>query len=201
MSGMQDNVEKPGSKIPNHTVIACGNAAGNCISPFLIFQGSKVIPDWKDSNTMMEEDTGYASTSSGSMTSVIFMKWLKEHFLMRVDRGHPILVLHNGYSCYVTPSVVKAAEEEGVTLFVLPPPVSRARLPPSDLDFVNPFMKVYDGIVFGFLNDKDATVTEGDISAIVNTAYSAGLGSSDLTKAFEAFGIYPFNPKRYLISY
>ncbi len=58
------------------TVVGCGNAVGNSIPPFVIFKGVRRTDSWKDT---MPAGSIFEMSVKGSMTSVLFCKWLA-HF-------------------------------------------------------------------------------------------------------------------------
>lgn len=60
----------------NVTVVGCGNAVGNFIPPMVIFKGVRCDDSWKDS---MPTSSVVEMAPKGSMTSMLFCKWLK-HF-------------------------------------------------------------------------------------------------------------------------
>lgn len=58
----------------NVTVVGCGNGIGNCIPPMVIFKGVRKDDEWKDS---MPLGSAVEMAPKGSMTSVLFCKWLQ----------------------------------------------------------------------------------------------------------------------------
>ncbi|KAG5880331.1 hypothetical protein JTB14_017934 [Gonioctena quinquepunctata] len=63
----------------NTTVLACGNAKGEKLPPFIIFRGKNVWQSW-----IPEEDypgTMYTAQHKGWMGGGLFFKWFKESFL------------------------------------------------------------------------------------------------------------------------
>lgn len=68
-----------GSGKKNTTVLACGNAHGNKLPPFIIFKGKYVWQSW-----IPDDDypgTVYTAQKKGWMEGELFHKWFKESFL------------------------------------------------------------------------------------------------------------------------
>lgn len=60
----------------NVTVVGCGNGVGFAVPPFVIFKGKRRDESWRDT---MPAGSVFEMSPKGSMTSVLFSKWLK-HF-------------------------------------------------------------------------------------------------------------------------
>ncbi len=58
------------------TVVGCGNAIGNVVAPMVIFKGVRKNPDWAND---LPPGSIIEMSPKGSMTSILFTKWL-HHF-------------------------------------------------------------------------------------------------------------------------
>ena len=64
----------------------------------------------------------YGLSESGWIDGELFDLWFRRHFLSHTPLLRPLLLLLDGHSSHYTPSVInKAAEEEGINIFCLPP--------------------------------------------------------------------------------
>lgn len=77
------------------TVLACGNAAGYCIPPMVIFNCKSLKPEM-----MIGEvpSTFYGLSESGWMDTELVKEWLKNHFLLYVPPARPLLLLLDSHT-------------------------------------------------------------------------------------------------------
>ena len=100
------------------TCIGASNAIGNSVPPFLIFKGKRQN-DIKQGAT---PGCGFALSEKGWSNSVLFQKYIQEHFLKYVQRPPDkyILILFDGSSTHMNIGLIEWAKQH-IILFVQPP--------------------------------------------------------------------------------
>ena len=107
------------------TVLACVNATGDCIPPFVIFNRKM-----KTKLAVGEvPNTYYGYSKNGWMDMELFHDWFVNHFLCYAPSERPLLLLLDGCSSHFCPDMVKLAASEQVVLFVLPPHTTQVSQP------------------------------------------------------------------------
>ncbi|XP_038074804.1 jerky protein homolog-like [Patiria miniata] len=178
---------------PIHTIIACGNAMGNRLTPYIIFKGARVRQEWTEGTL---SGTGYNATKTGWSNSATFLQWFKGHFLPQVGSVRPLLLLYDGHSTHISVQIIEEARLEGVHLFVTPPHTSHI-LQPLDVGCFAPFKATYNRAVHNWLHKYKNTgciLVEEDIASLACKAYMMGISSDSLVSSFRCTGICPFNP-------
>jgi len=75
------------------TVIACVNASGQSIPPFVIFDAKELNMEWRNDEVVR---TSYGLSSNGWVDSELFRGWLSDHFLAHAVVARPLLLLLDG---------------------------------------------------------------------------------------------------------
>lgn len=125
------------------TLIGCVNAVGNSVPPFFVFKGKRMNSDLMDGAS-----TGARGemSESGWSNLEIFETYLKEHFLpfarAGTDTSQPVLLIFDGHSSHVSPTLIKWAQSQNLIFFVLPAHTSHI-LQPLDVSIFGPFKSFY----------------------------------------------------------
>ena len=98
------------------TLIGCWSAAGVRVPPFYVFPGKRWKDDLLDSSTPGSAGT---MSESGWSNSVVFINYLKKHFLLHVSTAHPLLVLFDSNKSQV--NLADWVRKHNIIFFVLPP--------------------------------------------------------------------------------
>ena len=95
--------------------------------------------------------TGHTMSDSGWSNNGVFLKFLKEHFLPRVQRspGEKVLVLFDGHKSHICPEVRAWAAANDVILFLLPPHTSH-KLQPLNVSCYSPLKSKYKKVQIHF---------------------------------------------------
>ena len=72
------------------TVVACVNASGQCIPPFVIFDAKRLNMQWRKGEVI---GTAYGLSQKGWVDSELFRGWLSEYFLVHAVGARPLLLL------------------------------------------------------------------------------------------------------------
>ena len=100
------------------TVLACCNAAGYTIPPFVIFDRKALKPELTIGEV---PGTMYGLSNSGWVDSELFHLWFEHHFLVYAPSARPLLLIMDGHSSHYNPDTIHMAAEKGVVLFCLSP--------------------------------------------------------------------------------
>ena len=100
------------------TVIACMNANGQCIPPFVIFDVKRLNMQWRKGEVV---GTAYGLSQKGWVDPELFRGWLSDHFLVHAVGARPLLLLLDGHSSHYQPELITHAREFGIIIFCLPP--------------------------------------------------------------------------------
>ena len=103
----------------NTSVLACVNAAGEKLPPFVIFKGKNLWDSWisKEGNW---PNTVYSAQKNGWMTAELFERWFTKSFVPNVGSERPALLIFDGHNSHVTPELTTAAQKNLITIFKLP---------------------------------------------------------------------------------
>lgn len=192
-------VDRFGGKNPSHvtgnnreqiTVLACGNASGSCIPPFVIFRRKKLNPDVTKYEV---PGTMYGLSSSGWMDQELFSDWFSHHFLAYAPSARPLLLLMDGHSTHYCPRMIARAAEEKVLLFTLPPNTTHL-CQPLDKSGFSPLKVKWKEVCHRFLTrNPGKVITLYSFSELFSEAWQASMGMKTISNGFKVTGIYPFN--------
>ena len=177
------------------TILACGNAAGYCIPPMVIFDRKSLNSDWAIGEV---PGTFYGLSDSGWMDAELFEEWFKNHFLRHAPPARPLLLLLDGHSSHFQPELVQAAATEGVIIFCLPPHTTHL-LQPLDNCAFGSLKRHWGEECHRFCsNNPGKVVNRYNFSSIFNAAWLKGMSMGNIIASFRAAGIYPLNRKAVL---
>ncbi|XP_053372904.1 uncharacterized protein LOC123565518 [Mercenaria mercenaria] len=176
------------------TLIGCVNAIGNYVPPFFVFKGKRFNPD------LMESTSSGARgemSESGWSNGDIFKKYLTEHFLpyarAGADTSQPILIIFDGHSSHISPSLIKWARSQNIILFVLPAHTSHI-LQPLDVSLFGPFKSFYYSGCASFMQENvGKTITRFDMARLACKAYLKSMSPLNIQAGFRKTGIYPLS--------
>ncbi|XP_061753696.1 uncharacterized protein LOC133551224 isoform X1 [Nerophis ophidion] len=175
------------------SVLACFNAAGKDIPPFIVF--SKAYPGGVCYKTQGPPHALYGWSESGCVTSDLFKKWFLRHFLAYAPKERPLLLIFDGHKSPVNLEVVETARKEDVLLLCLPPHCSH-NLQPLDAGLCS-LVKQRFSALLGDSNAANSTlfaVTKKDFSGVFKDAYRVAEddeGVKIVKESFKKCGIYP----------
>ena len=175
------------------TVVCCMSSAGTFIPPCVIFPRKRWKPELGDSGPA---GTLNLCQENGWMTGELFLAWLK-HFVTYVvpNPDNKVLLLMDGHSSHKSYEVVKYARENGVVLMCFPPHCTH-RLQPLDVVFYGPLKTYFNQETTKWLkNHPGRTVTQFQISALLNAAYGKAATAGIATNGFLKTGLVPLNPE------
>ncbi|XP_067930748.1 uncharacterized protein [Watersipora subatra] len=98
--------------------MACVNANGDKMPPFVIFKGKDLWDNWIPKSGDWPNKS-YAASANGWMTSELFLNWFTKSFVPHVKGETPCLLIFDGHGSHVTVHLIKAAQMNGITIIKL----------------------------------------------------------------------------------
>ena len=181
---------------PRSTMVTCigaCNALGTALPPYLIHKGKRLTNDLKEGCC---PGTGFNISASGWSNSVIFQRFLEDHFLKYCQRrpGKHLLVLYDRSTTHINAELVEWALKENIILFVLPPHASHY-LQPLDVGCFKPLKSAYDNLAHRFLKQHPGqNINRYSMTSLICQSYTTALTPSNVQRSFKKTGIWPFNP-------
>lgn len=172
----------------NVTVLACMNAAGQYIPPFVLFKGVRKRDDFL---LGMPPGTEVTMTEKGWVTEEAFKLWL-QHFNRYRTPGKVVLIL-DGHASHTSYSVVDLCDSFEIELVLLPPHTSHA-LQPLDVSFFKPLKTYYHQQATAWQHSHpNQGITKVAFGALFQRAWNQAATVGNATKGFENTGIFPLN--------
>ena len=173
----------PGNK-KQATVVACVNAIGQAIPPFVIYDAKTLHPMWMKGGA---PGTAYACNPKGCMDTELFKTWLQDHFLKYAVPGRPLLLIVNGHNTHhELPN--EFAKEKGVIMVLLPTHAFQ----PLDTCALR---KQWNNVAHDFITKTPGRVVwKYNFPPLFRKAWEKAITPSNIYAGFSDAGIYPFNP-------
>lgn len=173
----------------NVTVLACMNAAGQYIPPFVLFKGVRKRDDFM---LGMPSGTEIAMTEKGWVTEEAFKLWL-HHFNRYRTQGKVILIL-DGHATHTSFAVVDLCESLEIELVLIPPHTSHA-LQPLDVSFFKPLKAYYNQHATTWQHSHPHKgITKVAFGGLFKEAWNQAATVGNAAKGFQKTGIFPLNP-------
>ncbi|XP_068567903.1 uncharacterized protein [Cebidichthys violaceus] len=173
------------------TVLACLNAAGEDVPPFIIYKGGYPGGPYNKEGV---PDALYGKSPAGYMDSELFRKWFVGHFLKFAAQERPLLLIMDGHQSHLDPELVRAAQREGVILLCLPPHTSHI-LQPLDVSFFGPLKANFSGVTGDLLAVSHSfLVSKKEFSRVLRDSYQRVKDRRLVVAGFRRCGLYPLDP-------
>jgi len=183
------------------SLLACACADGSALPPALIYQGtsrdlqSTWVQDLKEG-----EEAYFASAANGWSSDAMGLAWLKrfdQHTAQKSSR-HRLLIV-DGHSSHVNMAFINAVDKLRIILLVFPPHTTH-QLQPLDVALFSPLSNAYSTEMTRITHGGQGWVsmTKRSFWSVFKVAWDCSFTSKNIEKAFEATGIWPFNPSKRL---
>ena len=171
------------------TVVACVNAIGQAIPPYVIYDAKTLNPGWMQGGV---PGTAYTRSPSGWIDTELFHLWMKDHFLQYAVSRRPLLLILDGHSTHYQPATVQYAKDNGVVMLCLPPHSSHVSQP-LDVSVFSPLKKHWNDAIHKFLSQNPGrVVTKYSFSPLLKEAWDKTMTAKNICSGFRCSGIYPF---------
>lgn len=167
------------------------SASGIALPPVMVFP-RKNFKDFMIKNT--PTGTLGLATPTGWMNCQIFPEVIK-HFVKHTNTTpeNPSILIMDNHESHLSLEALDIAKAAGVHILTLHPHTS-GKLQPLDVGIYGPFKSFYNaGMDAWMLRNPGKPVTIYDIGEIIGTAFLKVMTPVNITKAFKACGIYPFD--------
>ena len=172
------------------TVLACTNAAGYAIPPFVIFNRKSLNPELTKGEV---PGTLYGLSDSGWMKRDLFYYWLLNHFLLYAPPTRPLMLLLDGHSTHYCPEAIALAAEERIVMFALPPNTTHITQP-LDRSCFAPLKVVWREVCHEFcVKNPGRVVTLYEFSYLFSKAWFKALTMENIVAGFRVTGVCPFD--------
>lgn len=175
----------------NVTMIACVSAAGNHVSPMLIFPRKNFKQHML--NGSPPGSIGGANPSGWS-TEELFMQYL-DHFINQTkpSKEQPVILILDNHSSHISINAINKAKESGVYMLTFPPHTSH-KLQPLDRTVFGPYKQFYNKAVSEWmLTNPGKPLSIYEVAQMCGKAYMQAFTLKNITKGFEVSGIFPLN--------
>ena len=175
------------------TVVACINAIGQALPPYVIYDAKSLNPGWMQGGVA---GARYTRSPNGWIDTELFHKWIEEHFLPLAVSSRPLLLILDGHSTHYQPSTVQFAKDNQIIMFCLPPHSTHASQP-LDTAVFNPLKRNWNDAVHAFLSQNPGkVVTKYNFPVLLREAWDKTMTASNVCAGFRSSGIYPFNREK-----
>ena len=177
------------------TLIACINAAGWAIPPFLILAATYHLSSWYQEGDL-PFGWSISTSSNGWTTNELGMKWLDhfdKHTKARTVGTHRLLIL-DGHESHRNTDFDNACMEKNIVPYYMPSHSSHL-LQPLDLGCFAPLKKAYGLEVDGLAKNHIYHMTKVDFIPAFKAAYKKTFTKENILGSFRGAGIVPFDPE------
>ena len=172
------------------TVLACANATGRAVPPFIIYDRKTLNP-----KLTCDEVPGslYGLSPKGWIDRSLFSDWFFDHFLTNIPAARPVLLLMDGHSAHYCPEVIRAAAAEKVVLFTLPPHTTHLTQPLDKGCFAPLKVEWRKRCQEFFAKNPGRVISRYDFNDIFREVWMHGMSIRNIISAFKTTGVYPFS--------
>ena len=173
------------------TAVACVNAAGSAMPPYIIFDAKNLNLDWTEGEI---PGTTYGLSSNGWIDMELFKLWFKKHFLVHAVSARPLLLLMDGHSSHYNPETIRLAKQNNVLLFTLVPHTTH-EMSPLDTAVFSSLKSHWQNVCHDYLQKHPGKViTKYQFSKLFSEAWCKAIIPLSIINGFKYSGVYPLNP-------
>ena len=172
------------------TLVACVNAIGQAIPPYVIYNAKTLNPEWMKDGP---PGTKYARSENGWIDTDLFEHWFNNHFLTHAVSSRPLLQILDGHKTYYQPKVCQEAKKRKVIIFCLPPHSTHVSQP-LDTCVFKPLKTEWNKATHTFQSrNPGVQITKYNFPRLLKEAWENAMLSSNICAGFRNAGIYPLN--------
>lgn len=179
------------------TAIECISANGRSLLPMIIWPATTHRSNW---TTFPTPGWHYACSESGYTDSKISLEWLKCVFdpqtKGQANQKSRVLIC-DGFGTHETLEVLEVCFENNIILCRLPSHISH-KLQPCDVGVFAPLKAAYRDQVERLYRGGANTVGKDHFTSLYSPARERAFTKRNVTAAWTASGLFPFNPDRVL---
>ncbi len=179
------------------TAIKCISAKGRSLLPMIIWPATTHRSNWTAFPT---PGWHYACSESGYTNSKISLEWLKRVFDPQTrDQANkkPRVLICDGFGTHETLEALEFCFENNIILCRLPSHTSH-KLQPCDVGVFAPLKAAYRDEANRMLRGGANTIGKQHFTSLYSPARERAFTERNITAAWAACGLFPFNPERVL---
>lgn len=181
--------KQEGEQSENITVVTSANAIGTVIvPPMVIFKCGYLTTKIRPNH--YPENTSFAVTDSGYMTSELFLQWF-EIFLNNIPPVRPALLILDGHVSHVSVDFVEMAKKNDVHLLVLPPHTTHIWQPLDVGVFKSLKDKFKEQVRLRMRRCRRRGIKKYDFGKVFTPAYYASITAKNIRSGFRRTGLWP----------
>ncbi|CAM4984171.1 unnamed protein product, partial [Rotaria socialis] len=185
--------EKNGGSGKQYTTALIGiSAAGQVISPFIIYSGKTLMNTWSRGGP---DGSRYAVTKKGWIDSCSFEFWLREMFIPATKHlNRPLLLIMDGHNSHIDVNIIQLLKQNRIVCLILPPHCTHG-LQPIDVVLFNNVKTDWSSIVSNYLKSGNETIKNADIPRLMKQLFfeKQTFSTTRIVSSFSRSGIWPFN--------
>ena len=204
LSGRILGASQSGSR-ENISLLACICADNTALTPAIIYQAdSQDLQDtWLAEFDHTSERAAFAASRKGWTSNQLGLAWLHNVFEPETRSkagGRHRLLIADGHSSHLNLQFIEACDRLGIILVILPAH-STHRLQPLDVGIFGPLASAYSREHNNWFSKNEGFTHFGKrhFWPLFRNAWSSAVTSSNISSAFRATGIFPYNPE-YILS-
>ena len=177
------------------SVLGCGNAAGDIMSPMVIVKGKtqRSLMGWKTEEAPL--NTKWAFQSKSYMDQGLGVEWFKNVFLKECGPERPQLLIVDSHCSHEPLELLEMARKENITLLSLPSHCTH-HLQPWDKSMFAPLKNKYNQLCSDFMSEhRSHNITKQTWPGLFARAWESSVTAVHMVSGFVSTGICPFNPK------
>ena len=181
------------------TAIECVSANGRSLLPMIIWPATTHRSNWTIFPT---PGWHYACSDSGYTDSKISLEWLTRVFDPQTKRQadqKPRVLICDGFGTYETLEILEFCFENNIRLCRLPSHTSH-KLQPCDVGVFAPLKAAYRDKAERLYQGGASIVGKEHFTSLYTSARNKAFTRKNITAAWAASGLFPFNPDRVLRS-
>lgn len=178
------------------TVIACINAEGWSVPPYVIFSGKEINRAWFHCLPLSWK-LGVSPKGWTSFDHAV--QWIKhfDDYTKHRTVGQKRLLILDGHDSHMTPEFESFCQEQGIITLCMPPHSSHL-LQPLDVGCFGPLKKAYSKRIQRLGMVGYHYLIKEDFLPEFSPAYEAAFTSSTIQGAFRGSGLLPLDPQAVL---
>ncbi|CAF5031825.1 unnamed protein product [Rotaria sp. Silwood1] len=177
------------------------SAAGQVISPFIIYSGKVLMNTWCKGGP---DGSRYAVTKKSWINSCSFEYLLREMFIPATQHlNRPLLLVMDGHNAHMNINIIQLMKQHKIVCLILPPHCTHT-LQPIDVVVFNNVKTDWSNIVTNYLKSGNKFIKNADIPHLMKQLLIAKQSFSSIwpfnenaiMQSVVALGFFPsFNPK------
>ncbi|GBE85902.1 DDE-domain-containing protein [Sparassis crispa] len=191
--GSKTQHKQGGSNRENVTALVTICADGTTLHPTIVFKGKNFMTKWADNNV---SGASFAHSPNGWTDGELGLQWMIKDFDAHTKEkagGRTRVLLMDGHSSHYTLELLKYARANNICILGYPPHCTHA-LQGLDVVCFAKLKKEFHMEIQQFEALHRSRVMKADFAGVFGRAFLRAFTEETVRAAFEATGIWPFNP-------